>query len=126
SDGTVAAFDGASGRELWRASVGAPLAAGVGSDGQLTAVVTRDNEVVTLSQGKVLWRQKLAALAYTAPFVAGGRVFVLTADRSVSAYDGQGGRRLWTQQRPGEPLVLRQSGVMLAIGDTLVVGLSGR
>ena len=32
SDGTVAAIDAASGRDLWRGSVGAPIAAGVGSD----------------------------------------------------------------------------------------------
>jgi outer membrane protein assembly factor BamB len=44
----------------------------------------------------------------------------------VTAFDGAGGRKLWTQQRPGDPLVLRQAGVMLAVGDTLVVGLSGR
>jgi outer membrane protein assembly factor BamB len=65
-------------------------------------------------------------VGYTAPFVAGGRVFVLTADRSVSAFDGRTGRKLWTQSRPGEPLVLRHAGVMLAVGDTLVTGLSGR
>jgi outer membrane protein assembly factor BamB len=53
-------------------------------------------------------------------------VFVLTADRAVSAFDGKTGRKLWTQQRPGEPLVLRHPGVMLAVGDMLVVGLSGR
>jgi outer membrane protein assembly factor BamB len=58
--------------------------------------------------------------------VAGNRVFVLAADRSVSAFDGQSGRRLWSQQRPGEPLVLRQSGVLLAVGDTLVAGQGGR
>jgi outer membrane protein assembly factor BamB len=51
---------------------------------------------------------------------------VLAADRSVNAFDGQTGRKLWAQQRPNEPLVLRQSGVMLAVGDTLVVGLGGR
>lgn len=126
SDGTVAAIDAASGRDLWRANVKAPLAAGVGSDGTLAAVVTRGNELVALSGGAEIWRQKLPAVAYTAPFVAGGRVFLLTADRAVSAYDGQTGRRLWTQQRAGEPLVLRHTGVMLAVGDTLVVGLSGR
>ena len=69
---------------------------------------------------------ELAAQAYTAPFVAGGRVFVLAADRSVSAFDGQNGSKLWTQQRPGEPLVLRQGGVLLAVGDTLVAGQAGR
>ncbi len=126
SDGTVLALNGSTGQELWRANVGAPVAAGVGSDGRLVAVVTRSNELVALNAGKELWRQKLGAVAYAAPLVAGERVFVLTADRAVSAFDGQSGRRLWVQQRPGEPLVLRQNGVMLAVGDTLVAGLSGR
>ena len=87
----------------------------------------RNNELVALSarQGSSGARSS-RRLSYTAPFVAGGRVFVLAADRTVSAFDGQTGRRLWTQQRPGEPLVLRQAGVMLAVGDTLVVGLGGR
>ena len=125
-DGTVAAIDATTGRDLWRTGVKAPLAAGVGSDGKLTAVVTRANELVALSAGTEAWRQKLGAVAYAAPFVAGGRVFVLTADRAVSAFDGQTGRKLWTQQRPGEPLVLRHAGVIMAVGDTLVVGLSGR
>ena len=126
SDGTVRAIDAASGRELWRASAGAPLAAGVGSDGTTAAVITRENDLVAFASGKEAWRQKLAALAYTAPFVAGARVFVLGADRSVSAFDGASGRKLWTQQRPGDPLVLRQAGVLLAVGDTLVVGQGGR
>lgn len=125
-DGTVAAIDAASGRDLWRAGAGGPIAAGVGSDGTTAAVVTRANELVALAGGKPLWRERLPAVSYTAPFVAGGRVFVLTADRSVSAFDAKNGRRLWTQQRPGEALVLRHAGVMLAVGDTLVVGLSGR
>jgi outer membrane protein assembly factor BamB len=126
-DGSVAHLDAASGRQIWSASAGAPVSAGVGSDGKLTSVITRTNEIVTFAGGaQPAWRQKLTAQSYTAPFVAGGRVFVLAADRSVSAYDGQTGRRLWNQQRAGEPLVLRQSGVMLAVGDTLVVGLAGR
>jgi outer membrane protein assembly factor BamB len=126
SDGTVAVIDATTGRELWRAGAGGPLAAGVGSDGKLVAVVSSANELVALSGGKEAWRQKMPAVSYTAPFVAGGRVFTLTADRAVTAFDGQSGRKLWTQQRAGEPLVLRHSGVMLAVGDTLVVGLSGR
>ncbi len=126
SDGTVASLDAVSGATRWRASVGAPLSAGVGSDGRLAAVVTRANELVALSSGQILWRQPLPSQAHTAPFVAGGRVFVLAGDRSVSAHDGATGRKLWTQQRPSEPLVLRQGGVLLAVGDTLVVGQGGR
>ncbi len=126
SDGVVVAIDTRTGGDIWRLSVGAAIAAGVGSDGKLAAVVTQGNEVVAVQDGRELWRQKLNAQVYTAPLVAGGRVFVLAADRSVNAFDGQTGRKLWAQQRPNEPLVLRQSGVMLAVGDTLVLGLAGR
>ncbi|MEO7954889.1 MAG: outer membrane protein assembly factor BamB [Polaromonas sp.] len=125
-DGSVALLDARTGGDIWRLALNTPIAAGVGSDGKVLAVVTRANEVVAMQDGRELWRSRLASQAFTAPFVAGGRVFVLAADRSVNAFDGQTGRKLWTQQRPNEPLVLRQSGVILAVGDTLVVGLSGR
>lgn len=126
SEGTVAAIDTRTGADIWRANVGAPIAAGAGSDGRFAAIVTRNNELITLDAGREIWRQTLPALSFTAPLVAGARVFVLTADRSVTAFDAQSGRKIWTQVRAGEPLVLRQAGVLLAVGDTLVVGISGR
>ena len=126
SEGVLAAFDSATGAELWRAAVGAPIAAGVGSDGKFTAAVTRANDLLVIDGGRELWRQKLLAPSFTAPLVAGGRVFVLAADRSVTAFDASSGRKLWNQQRPGESLVLRQAGVLLAVGDTLVAGMGGR
>jgi outer membrane assembly lipoprotein YfgL len=125
-NGTVVSLDGRSGRELWRASAGGQLSAGVGSDGKWTSVVTRENALVTFADGKEVWRQTLPAEVFTAPFVAGERVFVLAADRSVLAFDAKTGKRLWQQQRTGDPLVLRNGGVILAVGDTLVVGLAGR
>lgn len=125
-DGAVVAIDSASGREIWRGRAGEPLSAGVGSDGQIAAVVTRSNMLVVFNQGRETWRQKLGAQVYTAPLVAGARVFVLAGDRSVMAFDAATGRRLWARSRPGESLVLRQAGVLLPMGDTLVAGLSGR
>lgn len=126
SDGVVAAIDARTGGDVWRTALGEPLSAAVGSDGKSAAVVSRSNALIVLDSGRERWRETLAAQVFTPPLVAGGRVFVLSADRSVSAYDATTGRRLWAQQRPGEPLVLRQAGVLLAVGDTLVVGLSGR
>ena len=126
SQGVVAVLDATTGKDIWRLKLDQAIAAGVGSDGQQLAVVTRNNELVTLQDGKVQWRKSLPAQSFTAPLVAGARVFVLTADRSVIAFDAATGRQLWTQQRPGEPLVLKQAGVMLAVKNTLVVGLSGR
>lgn len=124
--GTVAVVDASSGRDVWRLNLNTPLAAGPGSDGVVTAVVTLANQVVAVHEGKELWRAQLPAASYTPPLVAGRRVFVLTADRSVAAFDAESGARLWQQSRPGEPLVLRQSGALLAVGDTLLAGFSGR
>ncbi|AMM23058.1 outer membrane protein assembly factor BamB [Variovorax sp. PAMC 28711] len=126
ADGTVVMIDARSGQEVWRGSAGAPLSAGVGSDGSLAAVVTRNNELVALQGGKVLWKERLTAETFTAPLVAGRRVFVQAADRTTSAWDGQTGRRLWVQTRTAENLVLKKPGVMLAVGDTLVTGVGGR
>jgi outer membrane assembly lipoprotein YfgL len=122
SAGTVVALDAQTGADVWRVALDAPLSAGVGSDGRYSAVVTRTNELVVLDGGKVSWRQKLKALTLTAPLVAGGRVFTLSSDRSVSAFDANSGQKLWQQQKPGEALVLGQAGLLTAVGDTLVVG----
>jgi len=124
--GTVAAIDARTGGDLWRVSLGVPLTAGVGSDGRYSAVVSRDNELITLDGSKEIWRQKLGAMTLTAPFVAGARVFVLSADRAVSAFDVATGRKIWQQQRSGEALILGRSGLLMAVGDTLVAGLGGR
>ena len=126
TDGLVGSFDAVTGAEVWRTHVGTPISAGVGSDGRFASVVTRGNELITLDAGREIWRQKLSAQSFTSPLVAGGRVFVLAADRSLSAFDAQSGRKLWNQQRPGESLILRQSGVLMAVGDTLVAGFAGR
>ena len=127
ADGTVAAINATTGQDIWRSTAAAPIATGAGTDGKLVAVVTKGNEVVTLDGGKQLWKAKLPAQSFTAPFVGGARVFVLLADRSVHAFDGQTGRKLWTNQRSNtEPLVLSKAGTMLAVGDTLVVGQGGR
>lgn len=126
SNGIVTAIDARTGDYLWRVDLSAGLAAGVGSDGRLAAVVSDTNEIIVLEAGQELWRLRLAAQIYTPPLVAGGRVFVLAADRTVAAFDAKSGRRLWSQARLGDPLVLRQSGVLMAVGDTLIAGMSGR
>ncbi len=126
NDGTVLALQAETGREVWRASVGGKLSAGVGSDGRFAAVVTRDGELVTLEAGQVKWRKPLGSRVTTAPLVAGERVFILGVDRSVNAFDALDGRKLWTLQRPGDPLTLSQSGVLAAFKDTLVAGQGPR
>ena len=126
SSGSVFSIDAATGGRTLQNSLDEKSGSGISSFPDTSAFVTRNNELVTSVGNQEIWRQKLLAQAFTAPLVAGGRVFVLAADRSVSAYDAQSGRRLWLVQRPGDSLVLRQAGVLLAVGDSLLAGLSGQ
>jgi len=125
-DGTVLALKATTGAQVWRADVGSKISAGVGSDGRFAAVVTRDNELVTLDNGNVTWRKKLPSRVVSAPLVAGERVFVVTVDRTVLAFDALDGRKLWTYQRPNDPLTLAQASVLQPYRDTLLVGQGGK
>ena len=124
--GRIVAWNAATGAENWRVDLGAAITSGLGGDATRMAVVTQGNTLVLLEQGKELWRANVQALVLTAPLVAGGRVFVLGGDRMISAFDAATGQRLWQQQRTGEPLILARAGLLMAVGDTLVVGLGGR
>ena len=126
SDGSVLAVEAESGKTLWRTTLATKLSAGVGSDGKVAAVVTREGDLVALEAGQVKWKKALGARVATAPLVAGGRIFVLGVDRAVQAFDAQDGAKLWQVQRPGDPLTLAQAGVIAAFRDTLVVGQGPR
>jgi outer membrane assembly lipoprotein YfgL len=126
SDGSVVAVEADSGRAVWRADVGAKISAGVGSDGSIAAVVTRDGELVVLEGGRVKWKKVVGVRVATAPLVAGGRIFVLGVDRTIHAFDASDGIKLWQVQRPGDALTLSQTGVIVAFKNTLVVGQGPR
>ena len=125
-NGDLLAMEASTGRVIWRVRLPDGLSAGVGGDANRVAVVTLNNELLSIQSGEVRWRVRLPARVLTPPLVAGGRVFVALSDRSTMAFDGSTGARLWTQPRSGDPLVLRQAGVLLAVGDTLVSGGLGR
>ncbi len=125
-DGVVQALQATSGQTVWRADVGAKLSAGVGSDGRFAAVVTRANELVVIDAGKVIWRKPLPTPVIASPLVAGERVFVLTVDRQVQAFDALDGRKIFDMRRPGEPLTLAKAGVLGVFMDTLIVGQGPR
>lgn len=127
AEGTLAHIDAATGRELWRVQVAGGLLTGAGSDGSVTAAVAQGNQLLVWGEGgRELWRTTLAAATWTAPLVAGQRVFVLGGDRTVTAFDAHNGARLWTQRGTGDALVLRQSSVLMSFGNTLIAGIAGR
>ncbi len=130
TQGTVAVINTVSGKDIWRIKLGSEISGGVGFDGQTAVVATLDNELVAMkssaNSGAVLWRKTLQARVYTAPLVAGARVFVLAGDRSVQAFDAATGVKLWTFQRTSDPLILSQAGTLGVYRNSLVIGNSGR
>jgi len=125
-NGLVTVLNADTGSVIWQLALNTPVSAGMGGDGQRYAAITQTNDLVAMSEGKEIWRSKLPANAFTAPLVAGGRVFVHTTDRTVLAFDGASGQRLWSQQRSGDPLVLKQAGILSSFQENLLVGLTGR
>ena len=126
AQGHIIELQADNGQELARTQLKDSLGTGAGSDGRRHAVVTAQNDLVVIEAGRERWRQRLSAQSHTAPLVAGERVFVQTADRTVTAFDGASGQRLWSLNRQTDPLVLRQAGVLVAQGDTLLAGNGGR
>lgn len=125
-DGRVSVVNTRSGETHWKVDLKTNLNTGAGFDGKFAAVVTTGNELVVMNDGSVVWRSRLTAQSFTNPLVAGERVFVMLADRSVMAFDQATGQRLWTQVRPGEGLVLKQNGVLTAFRNNVLVGLGGK
>jgi outer membrane protein assembly factor BamB len=90
-------------------------------------VITQNQElVVTDLKGGAGWRVRLDARAVTAPLLAGDRVFVMTLDRAVRAFDGATGAPLWNVSKPGEPLALDVPGVLTPMQNTLLTSRGSR
>ncbi|MFA7438558.1 outer membrane protein assembly factor BamB [Castellaniella sp.] len=121
--GSVAALDLASGAVRWQVRT-EPLSAGVGSDGQVTAVVTQSGEVLAFGpQGTELWRSQAASAVNIPPVVGNGIVAVRTSDYRIQAFDAASGKLRWEVQRPGPALALRTSMRMRLLPDLLLAGL---
>lgn len=125
-DGDLRALRADTGEVVWRNQAGTSISAGVGADARFAALVSRDNQVIAYDNGREVWRKRVPSSVVTPPVVAGERVFVMSVDRVVHAFDAVDGRRLWVLQRPGDPLTLSQAGVLTFVGNTLLVGQGPR
>ena len=123
--GQLRVVDAQTGALRWQAQTRA-IGAGVGFDGQRVALINDINQLEVWVEGKRVWMQPLTARGFTPPLVAGERVFALTADRQLHAFDALTGRNLWSQVGSGEPLVLQSPGLLAAWGNTLLVGWGER
>jgi outer membrane protein assembly factor BamB len=125
-DGTVVRLDAASGKELWRARVSAPLTGGVGAAAGLVVAGSAEGEVIALDDAGVLrWRARVSSEVLAAPVVAGDLVIVRSADSRIFGLDSRDGRRRWVFQRAAPTLAVRSSAGVVVKSGFAFAGFSG-
>lgn len=124
--GDLVRIDPVNGKEVWRVRVDGGIAAGVGSDGFVLAVVgPRGNVVAFDAAGKRLWEAQAASTVLTPPLVGHDLVLVRSTDQRLTAYEAATGRRRWMFQKQQPPLTLQVETELAFAGDSVLVGFPG-
>ena len=126
SDGSIARFEAASGKQVWRIRAGDELTGGVGADGAMVVVGSGKGEVIAFdSDGAALWKVQLSSEILAAPQIAEDLVVVRSADGRIFGLDAKAGRRKWFYQRATPALTVRSpAGVTIAKG-VVYAGFAG-
>ncbi len=126
-DGSVSAFDTASGKEAWTYSLpesrGRPgIRSSPSGDGMRVFAGTDAGEVIALDvvTGTLLWRSPAGGPVFAPTSTGEGMVFACALDGTISAFDAATGKSVWTFEA-GAPLY---SGAAIARG-MVVAGTSG-
>jgi outer membrane protein assembly factor BamB len=122
ANGSVAKIDSKTGQDVWRVKLKDDLSAGVGSDGNLTAVGGLKGQVYVLgADGKQLWTANAPGEIISPPLVGNDLVVVRTIDGKVIAFNAQTGEQKWVFQLRAVPLNLRVSAGMTFAGNQAVL-----
>ena len=124
----VTAFDGRSGKRLWRWRLRpreereGTLGGGLAYDKGWLIATTGFAEVIALNgeTGGVLWRRKVSGPMRAGPTIAEGRVFVVTIDNKTYALDIKDGKVLWSHTGTAEVTGIL-GGASPAVADGIVV-----
>jgi outer membrane protein assembly factor BamB len=122
ANGSVAKIDAKTGQDVWRTKLKDDLSAGVGSDGNLTAVGGLKGQVDVIGpDGKQLWTATAPGEIISPPLVGNGLVIVRTIDGKVIAFNAATGEQKWIFQLRAVPLNLRVAAGMTFAGDQAVL-----
>lgn len=126
----VSAYDGDTGRQLWRADLTPDdedddlFGGGLAVDGERLYVTTPYALVFALeaATGEVVWESRVSSPMRTAPTVSDDRVFVLTIDNELVALSAEDGSRLWSHQGIAETAGLLGGAAPAVADNTVIVG----
>ena len=123
-DGTVSAFDAASGKRLWRTELEVPLSAGPGFGANRVVVAGSSGHLVCLAadDGREIWRVNIAGESLAPPRVSNDSVVAYTIDGRLSVRSLFNGRERWTLEQALPPLTLRGSAPPVVVGSTVIAG----
>lgn len=125
-DGSLTRIDANTGKIEWSIESDAQLTAGVGSDGNVVAVVAKKGMIHTYDvDGELLWTKRASSEVLSAPAVGNGLVMVRSIDNRVVAYDADNGDKKWEVKRQSPALTLRSAPGLVVVGPTLVAALPG-
>jgi outer membrane protein assembly factor BamB len=130
---TVSAIDAGTGQVVWRVDLPARLRRdrhGFGgglayADGKLY-VASGNRYVAQLDArtGGMGWRRDTASPMHSAPTVAGGRVFAVSTDNELLAFNAATGVEDWNYQALVEPARLLRASSPAVSGDTIVAAFA--
>jgi len=123
-NGTVYAFDGKTGRSLWKAPGKLPLSGGPAAGSGLVVVGASDGQVLALNatNGTRRWLVRLSGEVLAAPAIAAQAVIVRTVDGRIHGLSPDTGAELWSNEQPVPRLTLRGTGRPVIAGDVVVCG----
>jgi outer membrane protein assembly factor BamB len=126
--GTLARFNVATGKQVWRVDTKQPLSGGVGADGDLVVVATKKGAVLAYNlKGKLAWKSQVSSEVLMAPRTAQGMVVVRSGDGRIYALDVKEGKPQWEYRFTLPPLLLRSdSGVVIHRGIVLAGLAAGK
>jgi outer membrane protein assembly factor BamB len=126
ADGTIARFDPANGRVIWRISAGRTLSAGVGAGDSIVVVGTDKGDVLAFdADGKAAWTAKVGSEVIAPPRIAEGTALVFSGDGRLYALSTKDGSTRWVYQRANPPLMVRNNAGAVIVRGAVFFGTAG-
>ncbi len=130
--GNLSAYSLSGGGRSWSASLrpegqrGSGYRGGIAADGGLLVAATPFGQVhgVNPGSGGVAWTAEMGAPARSAPTVANGRAYIVTADNVLHALDVSDGSSLWTFRGTGEQAGVLGNASPAVVGNRVIVPYS--